>query len=107
VPKSHTIGSATRHVEKPRCAIAHTLRALSRRLATPIQSRRIPPGDRNKRVWIVTVIRPKKTEPLPTEVGTLDAIHLATALLWREASNSKMIMVTHGRALATAAKRTD
>jgi len=45
----------------------------------------------------------KKTEPLPTEVGTLDAIHLATALLWRETSNSKMIMVTHGRALATAA----
>lgn len=42
--------------------------------------------------------------PLPTELGTLDAIHLATALLWREQSGSDLVMATHDTALATAAR---
>ena len=46
----------------------------------------------------------RAAQPMPTEVGTLDAIHLATALLWHEISNSKLVMATHDQALATAAR---
>jgi predicted nucleic acid-binding protein len=42
--------------------------------------------------------------PLPTELGTLDAIHLATALLWREHRGEDIVMATHDVALATAAR---
>ena len=36
--------------------------------------------------------------------GTLDAIHLATALRWREHSDGGIVMATHDVALATAAR---
>lgn len=42
--------------------------------------------------------------PLPTTLGTLDAIHLATATLWREARGTELVMATHDRALAAAAR---
>jgi predicted nucleic acid-binding protein len=38
------------------------------------------------------------------ELGTLDAIHLATALLWREHSGGDIVMATHDVALGTAAR---
>ena len=41
---------------------------------------------------------------MPTELGTLDAIHLATALLWREAYGRDLVMATHDSALAIAAR---
>jgi hypothetical protein len=34
----------------------------------------------------------------------LDALHLATALLWREQVAEDLVMATHDEALATAAK---
>jgi hypothetical protein len=38
-------------------------------------------------------------------LGTLDAIHLATALAWREAAGVEdLVMATHDLALATAAR---
>jgi predicted nucleic acid-binding protein len=43
-------------------------------------------------------------QPMPTEVGTLDAIHLATALLWKEMSRIDLVMATHDAALGLAAK---
>ena len=42
--------------------------------------------------------------PLPTALGTLDAIHLATAMLWRESRSQNLVMATHDAALATAAR---
>ena len=42
--------------------------------------------------------------PLPTPVGTLDAIHLATALLWREHSTADLVLATHDAALGIAAR---
>lgn len=42
--------------------------------------------------------------PLPTTLGTLDAIHLATAALWREHQSAEIAMATHDEALATAAR---
>jgi predicted nucleic acid-binding protein len=41
---------------------------------------------------------------MPTTLGTLDAIHLATALLEREQGHADLVMATHDQALATAAK---
>ena len=41
---------------------------------------------------------------MPTELGTLDAIHLATALLWKETADDTLVMATHDEALATAAR---
>jgi predicted nucleic acid-binding protein len=46
----------------------------------------------------------RASQPLATALGTLDAIHLATALLWRERSNAALVMATHDTALATAAR---
>jgi hypothetical protein len=41
---------------------------------------------------------------MPTELGTLDAIHLATALLWRDQARISITMETHDAALALAAR---
>jgi predicted nucleic acid-binding protein len=45
----------------------------------------------------------RAAQPIPTELATLDAIHLATALLWQETSNTTLVMATHDRELAVAA----
>ena len=41
---------------------------------------------------------------MPTELGTLDAIHLATALLWKEMTRIDVVMATHDTALALGAQ---
>ena len=46
----------------------------------------------------------RASQPLPTVLGTLDAIHLATALLWQEQTGANLVMTTHVQALGTAAK---
>ena len=46
----------------------------------------------------------RASQPLPTALGTLDAIHLATALLWKERAGKTLTMATHDTALALAAK---
>lgn len=56
---------------------------------------------------VVELTRPvlaRASQPLPTALGTLDAIHLATALLWKERSGTDLVMATHDAALATAAR---
>ena len=56
---------------------------------------------------IVELTRPvlsRASQPMPTSLGTLDAIHLATALLWAEHSGSPLVMATHDQLLATAAR---
>jgi predicted nucleic acid-binding protein len=46
----------------------------------------------------------RASQPFPTPLGTLDAIHLATALAWREARSPDIVMATHDVALGTAAR---
>ena len=46
----------------------------------------------------------RAAQPLPTPLGTLDAIHLSTAILWRELRGEDLVMATHDPALATAAR---
>jgi predicted nucleic acid-binding protein len=45
----------------------------------------------------------RASEPLPTPLGTLDALHLATALVWRERMRQGLVMATHDRDLAVPA----
>jgi predicted nucleic acid-binding protein len=46
----------------------------------------------------------RASEPLPTPLGTLDAIHLASALIWRDRMGALATMVTHDSALGLAAR---
>jgi len=58
-------------------------------------------------VEVVDVDRPvlrRASEPFSTPLGTLDAVHLSTAIAWRDARNAELTMATHDRALATAAR---
>jgi predicted nucleic acid-binding protein len=55
-------------------------------------------------VEIDAVVLDRAAQPMPTVLGTLDAIHLATALLWKEMTRSDLVMATHDGALALAAQ---
>jgi predicted nucleic acid-binding protein len=58
-------------------------------------------------VEVVDVGRPvlrRASEPFPTPLGTLDAIHLSTAIAWRDARDADLTMATHDTALAMAAR---
>lgn len=58
-------------------------------------------------VEIIEISNPvlrRASMPLPTSLGTLDAIHLSSALLWGEVRNERPVMLTHDRALASAAR---
>ena len=55
-------------------------------------------------VDLVPPILERAAQPLPTILGTLDAIHLSTALLWQEVEAEPVSFVTHDLALARAAR---
>jgi len=55
-------------------------------------------------VEVNRIVLDRAAQPMPTELGTLDAIHLATALLWRETTRAELVMATHDRALALGAE---
>ena len=55
-------------------------------------------------VEVTAPVLARAAQPLPTELGTLDAIHLATALLWGERIGVGLVMATHDVALGTAAR---
>jgi predicted nucleic acid-binding protein len=55
-------------------------------------------------VDIDAAILSRAAQPMPTELGTLDAIHLATALLWKEMTHADLAMATHDAALALGAQ---
>ena len=55
-------------------------------------------------VEVDAVILDRAAQPMPTELGTLDAIHLATALLWKEMTRMDLVMATHDGALALGAR---
>ncbi len=60
-----------------------------------------------KRIEIVRVnpqILGRASQPFPIGLGTLDAIHLATGLIYFEKTQEKIIFCTHDLALKKAAK---
>lgn len=46
----------------------------------------------------------RASQPLPTELGTLDAVHLASAMLWAESRDDDLVVATHDAALSRAAR---
>ena len=50
------------------------------------------------------IVLDRASQPYPTELGSLDAIHLASALLWMETTGQDLVMATHDEALARAAR---
>jgi predicted nucleic acid-binding protein len=46
----------------------------------------------------------RASEPFPTPLGTLDALHLATALVWQDRTRQSLTMATHDRDLGLAAR---
>ena len=46
----------------------------------------------------------RASEPMPMPLGTLDALHLATALIWRDRMGPLSTMATHDTALGVAAR---
>ena len=70
-------------------------------------SRRAIVADWLEAVDLVLLQRPilsRASEPLPTPLGTLDALHLATALVWRDRTGQALVMATHDGGLALAAR---
>lgn len=55
-------------------------------------------------VDIDVAVLDRAAQPMPTELGSLDAIHLATALLWKEVAGVAPVMATHDAALALGAR---
>ena len=46
----------------------------------------------------------RASEPMPMPLGSLDAVHLATALVWRDRMGALPTMATHDAALGFAAR---
>lgn len=46
----------------------------------------------------------RASEPMPTPLGTLDALNLATALIWRERIGALQSIATHQSAFGLAAR---
>ena len=55
-------------------------------------------------VLLRAVVLSRAGDPLPTPLGTLDALHLATALVWRERMGAPLVFATHDAPLALAAR---
>jgi predicted nucleic acid-binding protein len=55
-------------------------------------------------VELTRTVLSRAAQPFPTILGTLDAIHLATALLWRDETGSTLVLATHDAALGRAAR---
>ena len=55
-------------------------------------------------VLVRTPVLSRASEPMPVPLGTLDALHLATALIWRDRMGPLPTMATHDTTLALAAQ---
>lgn len=102
---TRAVGSALAEVECLRTL--DRLRLLERIPDAEIAKRREAVYELLAAMEIVEPTRPvlsRAAQPLPTMLGTLDAIHLATALLWRDHTGADLVMATHDGALGLAAR---
>jgi predicted nucleic acid-binding protein len=70
-------------------------------------SRRETTAEWLEAVDLVMLQRPilaRASEPFPSALGTLDALHLSTALVWRDRMRRPIVVATHDRDLALAAR---
>ncbi len=85
------------------------LRLVDKIAAEEIALRREAVYDLVSRIDVVSVtpaVLARASQPLPIALKTLDALHLATAMLWREADGQDIEIATHDEALALAARAT-
>ena len=59
---------------------------------------------RMERVELTRAILTRAASPFPTPLGTLDALHLSTALAWRALRDPDLILATHDVELGRAAR---
>jgi predicted nucleic acid-binding protein len=57
-----------------------------------------------EQVPLEPAIQERAAGPFPSVIGTLDAIHLATALYWVQETGEPLLLVTHDAQLAMAAR---
>ena len=55
-------------------------------------------------ILLRTPVLNRAAQPLPVALGTLDAVHLASALIWRERDSELTTIATHDAALGLAAR---
>lgn len=70
-------------------------------------ARRTMVGEWLEAIDLVVLQRPilsRAAEPLPTPLGTMDALHLATALVWRDRMHQALVVATHDRDLALVSR---
>ncbi|MEK9134084.1 MAG: type II toxin-antitoxin system VapC family toxin, partial [Pseudomonadota bacterium] len=60
--------------------------------------------ERFREIRMTPAILERAASPFSAPLGTLDAIHLATALAWVEETGDQLTVVTHDRELAIAAQ---
>jgi predicted nucleic acid-binding protein len=61
--------------------------------------------ERLRLVPVTAEVLARAAQPFPTSLGTLDAIHLATALLWQESGRDRLEgLLTHDAELGRAAR---
>jgi len=78
---------------------------------------RLPPEEAVERLelvseWLEAVdlvllrapILARASDPLPLPLGSLDALHLATALVWRDRLDQPLVVATHDSVLGLAAR---
>lgn len=59
---------------------------------------------RFERIDLTAAVLRRAAEPFPTPLGSLDAIHLSSALLWASGNEDELHFATHDRELHQAAR---
>ena len=54
-------------------------------------------------VEITPAIKQRASEAFPTAIGTLDAIHLSSAIVWREQADEDVLVMTFDKQMAVCA----
>lgn len=79
--------------------------------AKPADSQLIEVGDKMETIKkilaslnLTQAVLLRAGHPLPVALGTLDAIHLASALIWQDAVTKPVTMITHDVQLAKASR---
>lgn len=102
-----TTGVASTLIEVECLRTLDRLRATQRLSAEDVAARREAAYRMLDEVELVELSRAilhRASQPTPTPLGTLDAIHLATAEAWRESRGSSLVVATHDQVLALAAR---
>lgn len=55
-------------------------------------------------VLVSTPVLQRASQPFPTTLGTLDAIHLSSALLWQQRNGGDLTFLTHDQDLGKGAR---